>query len=215
MLFKNSLIIAASAAVATAAEDVYLVIKSDNSTLNGNTLGFNHEGAGINYAFLGTAPQSEPLSYDADAETLLGTSTIPQTFDVSKYVAITVAGTNSKYSFADDNTLLVNGTAGNFYACMNTNDPYNYSQSGYELMYYKEDAPSDCISVDVQRAVSNNGTGSSSSVAPSTSVLPSTTLSSSSSESPIPTTTDAPNGANQFAPAGALVAAAGIAAALL
>jgi hypothetical protein len=151
MQLRNTLLVAASAALVSA-EDVYLVVKSDNSEINGNTLGFPHSGAGLNYAYLGTSAQSQVLDYDADKKLLVSTEAgIPQSFTAGKYVGLTVNENNDQFTFDDKNTLLVNGSPDNFYACKNTGDPYNYSERSYELMYYTADAPEGCIGLTLAK----------------------------------------------------------------
>lgn len=162
-----------AAASLAAAEQVTLYIASDNDSVNGNSIGFSHAGAGIDYGFLGTADSSVSLDYDESAGSLSQpfVSGSVQSFSVdNKYVALTVAGSNSKFSFNSENTLLVDGSDKGFYACKNTGDPYNMSTNSYELMFYKSDAPSDCIEVTVVSKTSGTPAEkpvSSSSAAPS------------------------------------------------
>jgi hypothetical protein len=208
MLFKNALLITASAALAQATENIVLSVKSDNTEVNGNSLGFLHEGAGISYAFLTTSGPTDTMVYDETAKTISDPNagfSFPIAFGVSgNYVQIAVLEPGVEFSFNGD-TLLANGTANVFYACKDTNDPYNYSSNshhGYELMYYSSNAPSACIPVNLVKSAAP----ASSSVVPTSS---STTHASSSSISTFPGA-----GAN-MAPAGAFAAIAGVAAALI
>jgi hypothetical protein len=204
MQLRNTLLVAASAALVSA-EDVYLVVKSDNSEINGNTLGFPHSGAGLNYAFLGTSAQSQVLDYDADKKLLVSTETgIPQSFTVGKYAGLTVNQNNDQFTFDDKNTLLVNGSPDNFYACKNTGDPYNYSERSYELMYYTADAPEGCIGLTLVKQ------GDAPSTTESTTATPEPT----SSSEPITSVYTGAAAAN-YAPAGAFALMAGAAAALI
>lgn len=218
MLFKTLSLIA-SAALATAVQDIYLVVKSDNTEINGNTLGFLHSGAGINYAFLGTAAKSDVLEYDESTKALLyydGGISFGQAFDVSGgYVRVSVEGQDSDITF-NGNTLAVNGTTDAFYACKNTGDPYDYSAKSYELMYYTENVPSGCISLTLEKTeASVSSTVSSLSLGTSSSTT-SASSSSSSSASPSPSVSDTFEGAAaQFAPVGAFAAVFGAAVALL
>jgi hypothetical protein len=156
MLFRNTVLLAASAALA-AAENVYLRVVSDHNEVNGNTVGFSHEGAGIDYAFLGTSPQSQVLDYDAEAHRLYNHEPglpAPQNFEVDgEYVSVSVQETYSNIMFDNLNSLLVNGSADGFYACKDTNDPYNYSNDQYELMWYPPHipAPSTCLDLTLVR----------------------------------------------------------------
>lgn len=180
MQIKKSLIVAATAALATA-ENVNLVVKSDHSDINGNTLGFPHEGAGLNYAFLGTSSASQLLEYDESSKTFTEPgSTIPQSLGLSgNFIALTVAEPSAEFTF-DGNTLQLNGTSDSFYACKNVNDPYNYSQSSYALMYFKDSAPEDCLALTLEK-----GSTSSSSSAPAPTSSDSTSSSDSLSPSSV------------------------------
>ncbi|GMM28464.1 hypothetical protein DAMA08_011800 [Martiniozyma asiatica (nom. inval.)] len=187
MFSKFTLLLTAASMVA--AETKYLVVQSDDKSVDGSTLGFIHEGAGINYGFAGSAEKSEPLDYDEKTQLLTTTATgITQVFSVdSKYVATTVAGSTKKFSFDDESKLLVDGSSAGFYLCKNTGDPYNYSQSSYELMYYTSDSPSDCITitlVDSQKTIEPIYSNSSISVTvPTSSTTVPTTLTQSSTTS--------------------------------
>ncbi|TID15764.1 hypothetical protein CANINC_004293 [Pichia inconspicua] len=205
MLSKTALLLAASATFATAStEDVILTVKSDNQEVNGNNLSFLHEGAGINYAFLGTGSNPEPLEYDSEAKTLTqdieiaGGQHIPLVFgEYNSYVAVSVSNSLWEITFDKDDTLAVNGTTSGFYACKNTNDPYNYSKMSYELMYYTENAPEACI--DVTLVKQSGPAPAPSSSAPSISS----------------TSSNFDGAAGHYAPAGAFAVVAGVAAALI
>lgn len=165
MQIKKTLLATATAAAAANAQTVNLVVKSGSKEIDGNTIGFKHEGAGMDYAFLGTSAQSQLLDYDATSKSLTYNAQYPYSFNVDKYVSLTVGGSNSEITFNSENTLLVNGTSSGFYACKNTNDPYQYSKYSYELMYYKTEAPLDCIALNLangQNSTSPNSTTSSS-----------------------------------------------------
>lgn len=216
MLFKNVLAISATATIATA-EDVYLYVKSSNSEINGNSLSSLHEGAGINYFFLGSAPASA-LTYDGDMKTIYSSyAGLTQYFTVYEgFTGLTVIGPNAELTFDDNNTLLINGTSDSLYACKNTNDPYRYSEKEYGLMHYSADAPSECIPLSLV-----NGDAASSSAAPSgsasatTTTAAETTTVSTSCTSTAPAASTYTGAANQYAPAGAFAAFAAAAAAAL
>ncbi|AWU75904.1 hypothetical protein CAS74_004622 [Pichia kudriavzevii] len=210
MQFKKTIIVAAAASLVQA-EEVHLRVKSDNSEINGNSLGFPHSGAGINYAFLGTSGQTQALDYDESEGTLKGSETgsFPQVLGVSgHFVDLGVLDPNGKWSF-EGNTLQFNGTADNFYACKNTGDPYNYSSRSYQLVHYKADAPEGCLSLTlVKDGESPSGS--------STTARPTSTAGPSSSLVPTDSVSSATfiDGAAQYAP-GAFAVAAGFVAALL
>lgn len=212
MLFKNLLTVAATAAVASA-EDVYLYVKSDDASIDGNSLGYPHEGAGLNYFFLGTGAASA-LTYDSENKTItypIGSGFYEYFTTYGSYVGLMVTGPGADITFDDNNTLLYNGTSENFYACKDTNDPYQYSKEQYEVMYYTSDAPSGCISLTIV-----NEPNASSSASPSSSTATTTTESTSSSatDSSTPSASTYTGAANHYAPAGAAAILAGAAAAL-
>lgn len=216
MLYKNLLTVAASAAIAQA-EDVYLGVSSDNSEIDGKTLGFPHEGAGFNYFFLGSgdatsltySPENKTISYP-----LQSYETFYQYFSLDgNFVALSVGTPNGEVTFDDDNTLLFNGSSDNFYGCMNTSDPYRYSTMSYELMYFADEAPEDCIALTVVNLGSSGSSASSSasSGSPASSVVSSSAAASSSSMSQ-----STYNGAAAtYGSAGVFAALAGVAAALI
>lgn len=217
MLLKNVLAISATAAIATG-EDVYLYVKSSNSEINGNSLSSLHEGAGINYFFLGTASASA-LTYDSDMKTIYSSyAGLTQYFTVYEgFTGLTVIGPNAELTFDDNNTLLINGTSDSLYACKNTNDPYRYSEREYGLMHYSADAPSECIALSIVNgdAVSSSSAAPSGSASATTTTAAETTTVSTSCTSTAPAASTYTGAANQYAPAGAFAAFAAAAAAAL
>lgn len=230
MLSKIILTTLAATVVSSETVAKYLVVKSDNTEINDNTLGFPHEGAGINYAFLGTSAESQPLDYDADTKSLSSNlGSLVQRFSVEEGpVELTVVGSNDQITFNDDNVLLVNGTSDNFYACKNIGDPYNYSASSYALMYLKSDIPDGCIGLTLEaeeEEPSSSSVSSSETTTSFTSSIPSdgyltTVTEESTTYTTYCNTTSSSissykDGAVKFAPAGAFAALFGAAAILL
>lgn len=153
MLRLATLALAASVSVATADQRL-MYIKSSNPDVDGRSLTFIHEGAGINYGFASQSTDTTELTYDAEqgylTEPMPGDAEYTMYFTMlENYVAMAITGSSGVISF-DGETLLFNGTSDGFYACMNTGDPYRYSQTSYELMYYKnKNYPAACIPVTV------------------------------------------------------------------
>lgn len=210
----STVVLTLAAATFASAETKYLVVKSDNTQLNDNTLGFPHSGAGINYAFMGNGTVTTPLDYnETDGSLTQPFAGVYKQYltALGDFVALSVGGPNGDdFTFDSDDTLLLNGTSDGFYACMNTGDPYDYSTSSYELMYYSSDAPSSCISVKLVNDDSFSGNSASSSA----STLSTSTTSASSAE---PSSVFPSNGAgaNAVNAAGAGAAVLGLVAALL
>ncbi|KAK7205267.1 hypothetical protein BZA70DRAFT_277742 [Myxozyma melibiosi] len=142
--------LAASAAATVA--NVTLEVVSSDSTIDGQFLSSIHEGAGINYVFLG--PSGETYSYDSSANTFGGVSFAGLTsyFQVNDedLVTVSILGGYTDFDIVDGNTLAVNGSSSGFYACKNTGDPYSYSTSEYQALYYTSGAPSDCIPFTIE-----------------------------------------------------------------
>lgn len=111
--------------------DIKLKFHSDNTDVDGQYLSSMHEGAAINYFFLGE--QGEVYSYDSDKETItLQTGAIELLLNsAGEFLGVTAAEPQ-QVKFADD----VLSVAGNseFYAAKDVNDPYNYSKKSYAVL---------------------------------------------------------------------------------
>lgn len=173
-----------AAASLALAEQKNLYIKSSNNDVDGRSLYAIHEGAGINYVFLSATGSTLELDFDESAGTLSqpmpGATQYSQMFTMlENYVAMAITGSAGIISF-DDNTMLFNGSANGFYACTNTGDPYRYSLSSYELMYFAHDKfPASCLPVTlVNRAAGASSGASSGSASTSTSGSASASVSS-------------------------------------
>ncbi|QOU18323.1 hypothetical protein BRETT_000045 [Brettanomyces bruxellensis] len=133
-------------AACAAAEDITLTVLSDNSEVKGMAVSNTHEGAGLNYLFIGAIYRKLYVQYLTAME---------------HFMAMSVSTSVDVYTF-DGNLLALNGSTKNFYACKNTGDPYEYSASSYEVMYYASDAPSSCLSIQLSKAGSSANSSSSS-----------------------------------------------------
>ncbi|QPG76733.1 hypothetical protein FOA43_004127 [Brettanomyces nanus] len=96
-----------------------------------------HEGAGINYMFLGSGATT--MSYDK----MTGVISQPLSEQYDQYLVISedivmmaVYEPTVKFEIKD-RALMADGSADGFYACKNTSDPYHYSKDRYQLMYSK------------------------------------------------------------------------------
>ncbi|KAK9357729.1 hypothetical protein V1504DRAFT_463507 [Lipomyces starkeyi] len=180
MKFSALAIIATFASSALAAtKSVYLTVKSDNPTIDGQGLSSIHEGAAINYVFLGSGG-SEELVYESSNSTIYNPYIFPgYPFYLQIWGNILVVGvgeTITQFKIDSSNYLTVNGSESGFYAVMNTNDPYNYSAYAYEALYYADgqDVPTGAIPF---RIFVEDATSTTSSVAPSTTSSVATTTS--------------------------------------
>ncbi|KAK9478781.1 hypothetical protein V1514DRAFT_330363 [Lipomyces japonicus] len=173
--------IASLATAALAASTVKLTAKSDSSEVNGKGLYYIHEGAAINYVFLGDGA-ADLVYYSENGTFYAPDSQYPFALGiVGSIVQVGVAGT-TEFTISSGK-LAVNGSTAGFYAAKNTNDPYDYSASAYEVLYYsdKSAAPSDAIAITV--VVSEDAAVSSSVVASATLTAASSTSASSSASS--------------------------------
>ncbi|KAK9350100.1 hypothetical protein V1505DRAFT_378047 [Lipomyces doorenjongii] len=182
MKFSTLAILATFVSSALAAtESVYLKVKSDNPTIDGQGLSSIHEGAAINYVFLGSG--SEELVYDSSNSTIYDPYIFPgYPFYLQIWGNIVIIGvgeTITEFEIDSSNYLTVNGSESGFYAVMDTNDPYNYSAYAYEALYYPDgqDVPEGAIpfSIYVEDATSTTSSvaTTTSSVATTTSAKPS------------------------------------------
>lgn len=124
---------------------VSLVAVSDNDELNNKGLSSIHEGAGINYFFLGE--NGEDFTYDADKNELstkLGT--LPTTVGVEGSILINGVLGPAEIK-EEDGKVTVNGIK-QFYGCKNANDPYRYSQSSY--MVTTDKSSGDCVPMEIK-----------------------------------------------------------------
>ncbi|KAK9482511.1 hypothetical protein V1527DRAFT_392339, partial [Lipomyces starkeyi] len=151
MKFSALAIIATFVSSALAAtKSVYLTVKSDNPTIDGQGLSSIHEGAAINYVFLGSGG-SEELVYESSNSTIYDPYIFPgYPFYLQIWGNIVIIGvgeTVTQFKIDSSNYLTVNGSESGFYAVMNTNDPYNYSAYSYEALYYADgqDVPTGAI----------------------------------------------------------------------
>ncbi|KAK9235020.1 hypothetical protein V1525DRAFT_411264, partial [Lipomyces kononenkoae] len=140
----------ATTAVA-APESVYLKVKSNDSTIDGQGLSSIHEGAAINYVFLGGA--SELLAYESSNNTIYDPYIYPpypfylQLLDSVVIVAVGLSDNVEQFRVDSNNYLTVNGSENVFYAAKNTSDPYDYSAYSYQALYFadKSAAPEGAI----------------------------------------------------------------------
>ncbi|GMM32564.1 hypothetical protein DAMA08_053090 [Martiniozyma asiatica (nom. inval.)] len=211
-IFTSAAAIALISLAKVNAEEVHLYTKSDNDEVDGFSLGWIHEGAAVEYVFLGSkGGDTEALNFEDNALEYDWLPGYPQYVSFGgNYVQVASFGPANVFTFDDDNLLQVNGTSKNFYACKNTNDPYSYSASSYELMYYESDAPSDCISVEVEK--SSGADASSTTLVSSTTAAPSSQTAATSST---PVEFEGAAAGLQYAPAAGLAAVGAFAAALL
>ncbi|GME67492.1 unnamed protein product [Ambrosiozyma monospora] len=151
-------ILSASVLADSSLENIALYVESDNTEINGNGLSTLHSGAGIDYFFLGTSAES--LIFDSSKAQIYKTfaGQYEQYFDAatSNYVQMTVSEAHIadiQFTKVDGGKqyLNLNSSPDGFYACKNVNDPYNYSASSYELMYYADGSVDNdsCVAVKV------------------------------------------------------------------
>ncbi|GME85134.1 unnamed protein product [Ambrosiozyma monospora] len=138
------------------AEPAKLYVNSTAPEVFGAGIFARHEGAGIDYLFLGQGSDTLVWNGQQIYTNKIGYS---QYFNVDdKFAQLTVQGENSKpitFTTIDEkNYLLVDGKLEGFFACKNTNDIYQYSKDSYELMYYPDggEDEANCLAVNVYRS---------------------------------------------------------------
>ncbi|ODV84045.1 hypothetical protein CANARDRAFT_9043 [[Candida] arabinofermentans NRRL YB-2248] len=162
---------------------VSLYVSSSSDEIDGLGIYNIHEGAGINYVFVSTSDSTTDLYYDESDKFIyqpFASGYYQYLSTSSGIVQLTVSGNDGGvYTFDDDGYLLLNGSSDGFYACKNTNDPYRYSQTSYEVMYYDDESKaSSCLSLKLQKKASSgssSASASSSAVASSSIAAASTT----------------------------------------
>lgn len=144
--------------VASALADVIpiqLIARSESAEVNSKGLSSIHEGAGINYFFLGTNAQT--LQYDEGAKVIYISLSSDQP-NSNQYFAIegnvlqlTVAAQPLSVEFDADGYAVFAGS-NSIYALMNINDPYRYSETSYAVVSYPEGAPEGAIPIRIALA---------------------------------------------------------------
>ncbi|KAK6892163.1 Cell wall protein RHD3 [Candida tropicalis] len=119
--------------------NITLYVKSDNTEVNNLGVSSIHEGAAINYLFLGTNGQE--LQYDSDAKNIylmLQTASmdVPINFTVSGGIYQLSPGGSTPVEISDDGELKFDGDV---YAAKNINDPYSYSERSFFLIDHETD----------------------------------------------------------------------------
>ncbi|EMG48331.1 putative cell wall protein, putative [Candida maltosa Xu316] len=127
-----------SSSALAAIREYQLFAQSDNEEVNGQGLSSIHEGAGINYVFLGSAAQT--VNYDTDSQNIFadleiaGGQTARQSLVLEGGVLqLSVAGEPLAVQIADDGAVTFPGSDG-LAAAKNINDPYRYSENSFAVI---------------------------------------------------------------------------------
>lgn len=154
MKFASILTLATLAYKASAATvPAQLAIESNND-LNDKKLYSIHEGAAINYVFVGN-DNGQEFQYDQDNQKLTyQINATPNPINLSlgaldEFVSVAVTSDPVDITF-DNNYLKFNGSSDNFYACKNLPDPYGYSKSSPALTFQPGSQKGDCEKVQVK-----------------------------------------------------------------
>ncbi|KAK6203050.1 uncharacterized protein RJT21DRAFT_119182 [Scheffersomyces amazonensis] len=177
----TSLALLASKAVAEL-QNVSLYVVSDDQSINGSGISAPHEGAGINYVFVGTdggylgTTPTIPFVYNTTSGTLFWEvqPAFNQFFGVYEniysenqdfgvvQVSVIVNGTGVTF---ENGFLALDGSTGGFYALGNISDPYNYSKQSLAVVRNLSASPEGAIPISLTAVI---GGSSSTSAAPST-----------------------------------------------
>lgn len=135
-----------------ALESFNMYVSSDHQAANSQNLQFLYEGESGSYVFL-TSGVPPVLIYDDDNNTITFSNNGDNQllYINGSFVTFTTQSVQTQnFTFIDDK-LAVDGQTDNFYACLNVNDPQEYSQVTHEIMYFTDNVPKDCAKVDLVR----------------------------------------------------------------
>ncbi|KAK9242914.1 hypothetical protein V1506DRAFT_524147 [Lipomyces tetrasporus] len=111
-----------------ATKDIYFKVKSDNATIDGSLLNSMHE------------------VYESSNGTIYDPNIYPQyPFFLQIWDNLVVVSPEDQdvhlFTIDSNNYLAVNGSTAGFYAATNMGDPYNYSATQYQAVYYTDSSP--------------------------------------------------------------------------
>ncbi|CCH41108.1 putative secreted protein [Wickerhamomyces ciferrii] len=152
MQFKTLIATAASLIAfvnAEAAQNyVQFYAESDIKEINGKGLSSIHEGAALNYFFLGEDP--EILDYNPETGAISSSlntgdgQSIDLAFEASvgsRFPTLQVtAGAQTATSWTFEDGYLKGNGSQNFFVAKNTSDPYRYSEKSYQVALFPEGA---------------------------------------------------------------------------
>ncbi|KAK6463429.1 hypothetical protein DFJ63DRAFT_118704 [Scheffersomyces coipomensis] len=176
----SSLALLVSSALADL-QNVSLFVSSDDTSINGSGLGAPHEGAGINYLFIGSnggnfgTANTIALVYNTTSQGLYWQLEpgIIEYFGVSGAVAqlsVAVSGTGVTF---ENGYLAYDGSTEGFYALYNISDPYNYSKSQLAIVRDLSASPEGGIPISLTAVF---GSASATAASSTTSSAPTTTV---------------------------------------
>lgn len=121
-------------ATTISAASIQLWAQSDDSSVNGLGVAYMHEGAGIDYCFLGGSAAT--VNYDLTTHYI--TTALTDTINMyllraSSLLQMSVADEPDKWTI-QEGVLTFDGVSNQFYACKKTQDPYNYSTNSYQVV---------------------------------------------------------------------------------
>lgn len=144
-------------AASTPVSNVTLSVDTENSEITDKSVFDIHEGAEINFVFLGENP--EHYSFDRQKKNIyknvkLSDGSIEYDLVVFENVLTFGIGDLALFTVEENDYLALNGSTDGFYAQKNLSyDPYGYSKNLYALTYYgKNSAPEGSIPVKVKLA---------------------------------------------------------------
>lgn len=147
-----------------AAQAFSLFTESDTADVNNKGLTSYHEGAGINYAFLGA--DSIDFEYDATAKSLSQkVGGYSYNFSVTETHAVQFSVIEGAEVSFDGEYLSYKGSTSGFYACKDIVEPYEYSKSTFAVTYFGSETPSytDCAAIKIKKVGGSTSSSSSSS----------------------------------------------------
>ncbi|KAK6463428.1 hypothetical protein DFJ63DRAFT_118654 [Scheffersomyces coipomensis] len=175
----SSLALISSSALADL-QNVSLFVSSDDTSISGSGLGAPHEGAGINYLFIGNdggnfgTATTTPLVYNTTSQGLywqlepgfneyFGVADAGHGYDVAQ-LTVAVSGTGVTF---ENGYLAYDGSTEGFYALYNISDPYNYSKSQLAIVRDLSASPEGGIPISLTAVIGNASATAASSIASS------------------------------------------------
>ncbi|KAK9311774.1 hypothetical protein V1524DRAFT_411391 [Lipomyces starkeyi] len=176
-LLSLAMLVAFTAGALAIPSDIYLEVKSENSTIDGMGITSIREGDALNYVFLAAVSQ------------------------LLVALVISIGENPARFRINPNGYLTYNGSVSVFYAAKNTSDPYYYSLYSYQALYFTDSklAPIGSIPFTVYAdfAVSPN-ISTTSSTASTTSMT--TSMTPTTAASPYTNTTSTGNNISATAP---------------
>jgi len=150
-LFAAASVLAGVASATPISKYVKFTVESDVQDINNKGLSSTHEGAGVDYFFLGDEAQQLTLNTTsgdiyANLEVAGGESyPLPLNVISTGFPGLEAGGEVYKTNWSFEDGYLKGNGSDNFYVAKNTNDPYQYSKNQYQIGLFPENSSTDAF----------------------------------------------------------------------